>query len=129
MSHRYSIVIPLETPSKKNSRIVNRRTGRSFPSKNYTDWHRVASGYVMASRRPETALHGPLYVSLHFIHGTHRRCDSDNKVSSILDLLVDCGVLSDDSWDVVRSYSVANGYLKDSPSCTVEIYEADGDTE
>lgn len=36
------LVLPFETPSKKNSRMVDRRTGRSFPNKRFTDWHKAA---------------------------------------------------------------------------------------
>ena len=49
------------------------------------------------------------------------RCDSDNKVSSILDLLTDLGVIPDDRWQVVREIIVINGYEKGQPSVTVHI--------
>lgn len=44
---------------------------------------------------------GPFALYLEFTHGDRVRRDSDNGVSSILDLLVDCGILPDDNWMVV----------------------------
>lgn len=114
--------IPYDTPSKKNSRIVNRRTGRSFPSKSYSDWHVKASLWIRTHYSIKDLGKGPFSVSMTFNHGTLRRCDSDNKASSILDLLVDLGVIEDDSWQVVRSLSVTNYYEKAMPSVTVKIF-------
>lgn len=114
--------IPYDTPSKKNSRIVNRRTGRSFPSKAYSDWHVMASLWIRTHYSINALGKGPFSVSMAFNHGTLRRCDSDNKASSILDLLVDLGVIEDDSWQVVRSLSVTNYYEKAMPSVTVKIF-------
>ena len=114
--------IPYDTPSKKNSRIVNRRTGRSFPSKSYSDWHVKAALWIRTHYSIKALGKGPFSVSMVFNHGTLRRCDSDNKASSILDLLVDLGVIEDDSWQVVRSLSVTNYYEKAMPSVTVKIF-------
>ena len=35
------IIIPLETPSKKNSRITL-KNGRTIPNKKYSEWHKKA---------------------------------------------------------------------------------------
>ena len=56
-----------------------------------------------------------------FTHGDLIRRDSDNGSSSILDLLVDCGVLKDDNWKVVKKLEIENEYVKNQPSCSVEI--------
>ena len=60
-------------------------------------------------------------IKITFIHGDLRRRDSDNGMSSILDLLTDCNVLSDDNWRIVKRIEVNNDYKKNSPSCKVEI--------
>lgn len=114
--------LPFDTPSKKNSRVTDTRTGRSFPNKKFESWHRTAVAYFRFNflndmRRFEC----PVQVDIKFTHGTMRRCDSDNKVSSILDLMVDLGIIPDDNWTVVRSISVSNFYEKGFPSCTVEV--------
>ena len=114
------IHIPLETPSKKNSRVVDRRTGRTFPSKKYTEWHRAASSYLL-QQGARNAGEGPFALYLEFTHGDRVRRDSDNGVSSILDLLVDCGVLQDDNWMVVSKIVTTNLYDKGRPGVQISI--------
>lgn len=115
------IVLPFETPSKKNSR-VNTRSGRSFPGARYRRWHSDAAAFVAAQARGKR-VDGPCEISLVFVHGDLRRRDGDNGVSSVFDLLVDCGVLADDDWKRVRAFSVANRYERGNPRCEIEIRE------
>ena len=112
--------IPLETPSKKNSRVVDRRTGRTFPNKRFTEWHKAASSYLL-QQGAHGAGEGPFAVYLEFTHGDKIRRDSDNGVSSILDLLVDCGVLPDDNWMVVSKIVTTNLYDKGNPGVNISI--------
>lgn len=114
--------IPYETPSKKNSRIVSRKTGRSFPSKTYGQWHIKAVLWLRTHYTLSPLGEGPFMVQMEFRHGTLQRSDADNKASSILDLLVDMKILPDDSWKVVRSLYVTNSYDKGNPSVTVKIF-------
>ena len=114
------IHIPLETPSKKNSRVVDRRTGRTFPNKRYTEWHKAAALYVR-QQHTHPLDEGPFALYLEFTHGDRVRRDSDNGVSSILDLLVDCGVLPDDNWMVVSKINVSNLYDKGNPGVNISI--------
>ena len=109
-----------ETPAKKNSRIVNTKTGRSFPSKRYSQWHKDAMLQVRSQKQNET-IDQPCRIKMIFTHGDLRRRDSDNGTSSILDLLTDCGVLADDKWQIVKSLQIDNDYKKNEPSCRVEI--------
>ena len=114
------IHIPLETPSKKNSRVVDRRTGRTFPNKRYTEWHKAAALYVRQQHaRPLDG--GPFALYLEFTHGDRVRRDSDNGVSSILDLLVDCGIIPDDNWQIVSKINVSNLYDKGNPGVHISI--------
>ena len=115
-----TFVILGETPAKKNSRIVNTKTGRSFPSKRYTQWHRDAMLQIYTQKQNEP-IEKPCRIKMTFTHGDLRRRDSDNGSSSILDLLTDSGVLSDDNWQIVRSLQIDNDYKKNEPSCKVEI--------
>lgn len=86
-----TITIEGETPSKKNSRITL-RNGRTIPSKNYQQWHKEALSQI---RAPENPINYPVLIHLVFTHGDLRRRDSDNGCSSIMDTLVDAGVLAD----------------------------------
>ena len=117
------VVIPFETPSKKNSRITYTRTGRSFPNKKYVEWHRKAEMWLLSHyRNMETFGTGTaVSVKMTFVHGSLQRSDSDNKVSSILDLLVDLHIIPDDNWKIVRRIVVENTYDKGRPSCTLEV--------
>lgn len=114
-----TITLPGEVPSKKNSRI-NTRTGRSFPSKQYQTWH-SQSLLVLRGLPPVDAAQVEIHIT--FIHGTLRRRDSDNGTSSVLDLLVDAGILPDDNWRIVRRIVIDNEYKKNEPVCVIEIKE------
>lgn len=112
-----------ETPAKKNSRI-NTRTGRSFPSKRYQEWHDVARLQILSQMRKQ-CISSPIdyasKVSIVFVHGDLVRRDSDNATSSILDLLMDCKVIADDNWKIVRELHITNGFVKGKSRCKVEI--------
>lgn len=116
--------LPFDTPSKKNSRVTDRRTGRTFPNKKFTDWHKAAVMWMKAHYRCER-VEGPVNITLSFVHPTKRRKDADNGTSSIFDLLVDVGILADDCWTVVMNHSVSNRYEKGVACCTIEIEKAD----
>ena len=112
-----------ETPSKKNSRI-NLKNGRSFPSKRYQQWHEVARLQILAQLRKQnidSPINEPSRVSITFVHGDLVRRDSDNATSSILDLLMDCKVIKDDAWTIVRKINVDNLYDKKKPKAIVNI--------
>lgn len=118
---RLKLIIEGETPAKKNSRIVNTKTGRSFPSKRYSEWHKNSVFQVIHQVGNSLQISEPCKISMTFVHGDLRRRDSDNGTSSILDLLTDCGVLKDDNWRIVQELSVKNSYSKGKPYCEVSI--------
>ena len=94
-----------EVPSKKNSKIMNTKTHRMFPSERYRAWHE--------------------YAALMLCHGDNIRRDSDNGVSSIFDTLVDFKALEDDRWQIVRNHHVFNTYEKSNPWCKIFIFKPD----
>lgn len=108
-----------ETPAKKNSRIVL-KNGRNIPSKNYQQWHERAICEVNLQAKVRNICE-PCTIRLFFCHGDLRRRDSDNGCSSIMDLLVDCGILQDDNWQIVKNIEIKNGYEKNNAFCIVEI--------
>lgn len=111
-----------ETPSKKNSRI-NLPNGRSIPNKRYTEWHRDAIAQICHQTHEKAPYNDAIALSIHFTHGDRRRRDSDNGVSSILDLLVDAGILLDDKWEIVQEIHVKNTYEKNNAGCQIVINE------
>lgn len=112
-----------ETPAKKNSRIFL-KNGRNIPSKRYSEWHMVSGAAIQSQRYMQhilKPLEGPVKISVVFTHGDKRRRDSDNGLSSVLDLLVDTGVLKDDNWTVVPELEVTNKYEQGAAKCLIEI--------
>ena len=90
-----------ETPSKKNSRQVF-RGGRNIPSKNYLSWLKRAEIEVFRQGILAPAIICPIEIKLVFHHADERTRDTDNQVSSILDLLKGIHVIKDDNWKIVR---------------------------
>lgn len=113
-----------ETPSKKNSRI-NTRSGRSFPNARYQKWHsRVVSelNYLLLARKIHK-FEGPVKLTATFTHENQIRRDSDNQLSSILDTLVDAGIITDDNWKVIPEKHIYDRFEKDNAKVEIEIEE------
>lgn len=118
----YFFKISGETPSKKNSRIVNTKTGRTFPNKRFGQWHELALVEINRQKLKlnlNDPLNNPLKATLIFIHGDKRRRDSDNGTSSILDLLNDAGILEDDNYNIIQELSIHNFYEKNNAACYI----------
>lgn len=104
------------TPSKKNSRI-NTRSGRSFPSSKYTAWHKEASSQVALCKEIPNGTH----LTITFVAGDNRKFDLTNKAESIMDMLVDNGILQDDNYSIIPSLTLRfGGVEKDNPHCIIE---------
>lgn len=121
--NQWKFIISGETPAKKNSKVWNKKKNLILPGKKYAMWHESALFQLGAFLRPQTPLVGPLLVEVAFIHGDRIRRDSDNGLSSVMDLLVDAKILSDDRWTVVQDINVRNDYIKGSPRCEITITE------
>lgn len=115
-----TIILHGEVVPKKNSRITL-RNGRTIPSKRYVQWHDIAMLEARSQLPEGLPIDSPCRVSVTLIHGDLRRRDGDNAVSSILDLLQDCGALADDSWQIVREIVVRNGYEKNEPRAVISV--------
>lgn len=114
------LTIKGETPAKKNSKIRT-RTGCMIPSKQYQAWHESAMLQIRAQTAGHDTVCYPVIITLYFFHGDMRRRDSDNGTSSILDTLVDAGILSDDKWQIVRILNVFNAYDRNNARCEIDI--------
>ena len=96
------ITILGQTPSKKNSRI-NTRSGRSFPSKRYSEWHKSASEQLEALNPiRDRGDSDKVTINYMFYVQDLRRRDVSNMIESINDLFVDLGIVEDDDWKHVR---------------------------
>lgn len=88
-------------PSKKNSKIKT-RFGAIVPSKAYQMWHKEQMATLAGSVR----IPSPVSIEYRFWIGgkaVPARFDLSNAIESINDLLVDAGILEDDSFDCVCS--------------------------
>jgi len=119
-------------PSKKNSRI-NTKSGRSFPSPAYREWHKLASNQLMVQLcQSEEIRHGVEFpiekcdnITVTFYYGTLRVKDNTNAVESVHDLLVDYGILKDDNWKVTGETRQIPIYRKGEPGAKIEIIITD----
>lgn len=106
-------------PSKKNSRI-NTSSGRSFPSKEYSAWHKNA---LKQLPRVKVCAYNVVSVDIFIRFADLRKADLTNKAESIMDLLVDTGILADDNWKLVRPITLDGGLDKNNPGATIKIKE------
>ena len=107
-------------PSKKNSRI-NTRSGRSFPSKAFTEWHKQAELELQA--QGIQSFKKPVRIHADFFFENNIRRDLDNRVTSVLDLFTDLGILEDDRWQCVPEIKITGQLDKGNPHAVIEIKE------
>ncbi len=121
-------------PSKKNSKVIafNRKTNRPFiiSSSDYSKWHQNASKELLQwkIKRKADGITFPIQrcrLNVCFFFPDNRHKDLDNKLASILDLLVDNRIILSDRWQVVRPIEVDAGISKTTPR--VEIYLSHAD--
>lgn len=114
------LILEGSTPSKKNSRI-NRGDGVSFPSKKFIQWQNDALRQVRLQTRHR--FFGPVSIELIVYFGTNIRADLDNRLTSILDMLVEGLVLRDDKWQDVPLMQAQAEYRKGKPGAFIRITE------
>jgi Holliday junction resolvase RusA-like endonuclease len=93
-----------ETPSKKNSRI-GLRSGKNIPSERYQKWKKAKYIELLHQGILCPPIDKPLKIDFFFYHADNRTHDTDNQISSILDLLKDAKVIKDDNWKIVKRIS------------------------
>jgi len=113
-------------PSKKNSKQWIIRGGKKFlvPSKNHAAWLDTTLWEIM-SQRPKKGIER-CGIDMVFYMPDNRISDLSNKAESIMDALVDAGVIIDDRWQVVRPLNLdCVGVDKKDPRVVVTITEYD----
>ena len=106
------------TPSKKNSKIISCRGNRPclFPSSKYTEWHKDALVQIIGMKPIEANK-----LTLTFYAGDNRKFDLTNKAESIMDLLVDAGIIEDDNYSIIGELTLKfGGVEKDNARCQID---------
>lgn len=117
------IIILGQTPAKKNSRRGAVRNGRimNFPSKIYEAWHKDA--LIQLKTQYKGQAEGKVTIAYQFYVKDNRARDLDNMIASINDVLVDAGLIKDDSWQCVAIGAADAEYDKDNPRAVIWIGE------
>lgn len=122
----YTFRLNGDIPSKKNSRIVL-KNGKNIPSKAYQDWHKsayISLYYQKLEQGLKLPIDRPVTVCIEFCYKDKKRKDCDNGLSSILDTLVDSGILKDDKWQIVKNVVIENRLCSlGASSCKITILE------
>lgn len=115
------LIITGTTPSKKNSRI-NTRSGRSFPSKRFSEWERIALPELKEQFQGLNVTGYPISLTIIFFNADKRRHDLDNQSSSILDTLVKANVIEDDNQNKIDCLTLQYGGVdKEKPRAEIFI--------
>ena len=117
------LTITGRVPSKKNSRLLFARGKRimNIPSNAYAAWHKQASEQIEEFR--EYMIDEIDCISLDFYAPDRRGTDLTNKAESIMDLLVDNGVIKDDNWWIVnRLILTFKGVDRTNPRVLIHIH-------
>ena len=118
MLETYNLIITGRIPSKKNNRPGFANKGRIPLSAAYRLWEKYAALEVL---KYKGLMLENVTMQFEFWMPDNRRCDMDNKLASIFDLLVKMQILKDDSWQCVPSfYCITEGIDKEKPR--VEIW-------
>ena len=122
MSSQKTVELRLEgnVPSKKNQRI-NTKEGLSFPSKKFTQWQDAAMSQVRLQTR--TRFFKPVSIEVIIYFATLTKADVDNRLTSILDMLAECLVITDDKWESVPIMKAQGEYRPRNPGAFIRIEE------
>lgn len=89
------------------------------PSEAHEAWHREQ---MLALRNSYKIVDDVVGVEITFYAGDKRASDLSNKAESIMDLLVDAGILPDDNWFVVPELLLKLGGVdKENPRAEIKI--------
>lgn len=112
------ITIYGSTPSKKNSKIMvcRGKVPILLPSSKYSSWHKDALAQLIGNKPIKSKS-----ITLTFFAGDNRKFDLSNKAESIMDTLVDAGLLEDDNYSVVSELTLRfGGVEKGGARCEID---------
>ena len=116
------IIIPLQTPSQKNSKsiAINQRTKKPFimTNKNVQNWKNLAQNYLQNIELIE----GSISIDVIFYNKDKRKRDLDNMFTSLADLLKNNNIIEDDNCFILQKISSTFGGVdKENPRAEITI--------
>ena len=103
---------------KKNSKRAFRWI--VLPSENYMKRHKIMSSKLEWHERKYNSF--PCRMTIVSTARSKMKGDIDNQATSLMDLLVDVGLLPDDNKFIIQELEIRNaGYMKNAPICKVEL--------
>ena len=112
-------------PSKKNNKFIVMKDGKPIiiSSEKYRDWEKDMMWVLRVQNREKLFINYPVSISFRFYSKTKRKFDLDNKVTSLLDLLVKASILDDDNYNVVKRISAEfMGFGEDKCEIIIQKY-------
>lgn len=120
----FYVELPGNVPSKKNSKRRIRRGTNTYmvPSEAHEAWHAAMCPRLIRLWNGRQPLEAVKSVSLTFYPADKRRKDLSNAAESVMDILVDTGILKDDNWFVVPILLLSAGSVeKENPRVMIII--------
>ena len=116
----YKCTIHGRIPSKKNSKQIIKRGGKTFlvPSKAHAKWHRDTTLQLKQNKDNKDIES----ITLEFWWPDNRKADLTNKAESVMDLMVDKGIMDDDCWQITSDIILKpKGIDRVNPRCEISI--------
>ena len=101
-----NLVIKGRIPSKKNSKRVFRRNGLTILVASLQDEKCTREAWLQLKEQKARAMVGSVSVKMNFWFPDNRKTDLTNKAESVMDLLVDMGVIEDDNVKICPKVSL-----------------------
>jgi len=131
----YSMILNIKLtgnipPKKNNRRIFTSKYGSiiNIPSKNHYDWHSNAIYELQNARVGRLCIEEVHCIVLTFYSSytakqkpSSKLFDLTNKAESVMDLLVDYGLLKDDNWSVLPNIQLRYSGAREESGCDVEL--------
>jgi Holliday junction resolvase RusA-like endonuclease len=117
------LTISGDTVSKKNSKKIIYVRGRPIiiPSYAYKKWHDQAMSQLWGKKPVAGQIEA---IEMILYPSTKRKFDLSNHTESLMDLLVDAGIIQDDNYEVVPELTVRfGGHDKANPRAEITIHE------
>lgn len=124
------IIRPVAIPSKKNQQqaMVSKSTGMAFlkHSDQYIRWKKLTAPFweAQAWKAAQMGIRLPVVrckTSIIFYFHDDKDRDCTNKAESIMDALVECGILADDNFKVAGDLSLKGFLCRNKPRCEIYI--------